>query len=59
VAGSDLKARPKGDSTKVALAARLRAETTLTVNWIAERLGMGARANLNHLLYRRRRSGAR
>ena len=59
VAGSDLKARPKGDSTKVALAARLRAETTLTVSWIAERLGMGARGYLNHLLYRQRRSGTK
>jgi REP element-mobilizing transposase RayT len=56
---ADLKARPKGDSTKVALAARLRAETTLTVSWIAERLGMGARGYLNHLLYRQRRSGTK
>ena len=31
----DLKARPKGDSVTVALAARLRAETTMTVVWIA------------------------
>jgi hypothetical protein len=43
----------------VALAARLRAETTLTVSWIAERLGMGARGYLNHLLYRKRRSGTK
>jgi hypothetical protein len=28
---ADLKTRPKGDSVKVALAARLRAETTMTV----------------------------
>ena len=34
-----------------------RAETTLTVGWIAERLGMGTRGHLNHLLYRRRKSG--
>lgn len=54
---AELKTRPKGDAAKVALAARLRAETTLTVRWIAERLGMGTRGHLNHLLYRRRKSG--
>lgn len=53
----DLKTRPKGDATKLALAARLRAETTMTVGWIAERLGMGSRGYLNHLLYRQRKSG--
>ena len=31
---------------KVALAARLRAETTMTVGWIAERLVMGTRGYL-------------
>jgi hypothetical protein len=41
----------------VALAARLRAETTMTVGWIAERLAMGTRGYLNHLLYRRRKLG--
>jgi hypothetical protein len=55
---ADLKTRPKGDSAKVVLAARLRAETTMTVGWIAERLAMGTRGYLNHLSYRRRkRSG--
>ena len=49
--------RPKGDEAKLALAARLRAETTLTVGWIAERLCMGTRGYLNHLLYRRRKTG--
>ena len=53
----ELPVRPKGDVAKVALAARLRAETTMTAQWIAERLGMGTRGHLNHLLYRRRRSG--
>jgi len=52
-----LRTRPKGDPAKVALAARLRAETTMTVGWIAERLGMGSRGYLNHLLYRQRQSG--
>ena len=43
---------------KVALAARLWAETTMTVRWIAERLAMGTRGDLNRLLYRLRRWGA-
>ena len=54
---ADLKTRTKGDSVKLALAARLRAETTMTVGWIAERLAMGTRGYLNHLLYRRRKLG--
>ena len=54
---ADLKTRPKGDSVKVALAARLRAETTMTVGWIAERLAMGTRGYLNHFLFRRRKLG--
>ena len=56
IIAAELKRRPKGDPVKVALAARLRAETTLTVGWIAERLGMGTRGHLNHLLYRRRKA---
>ena len=54
---AELKTLPKGDSVKVVLAARLRAETTMTVGWIAERLAMGTRGYLNHLLYRRRKLG--
>jgi hypothetical protein len=49
--------RTKGDPVKVALAAGWRAETTMTVGWIAERLAMGTRGYLNHLLYRRRKLG--
>jgi hypothetical protein len=54
---ADLKTRLKGDSVKLVLAARLRAETTMTVGWIAERLAMGTRGYLNHLLYRWRKLG--
>ena len=36
---------------------RLRAETTMTVGWIAERLAMGTQGYLNHLLYRQRKLG--
>ncbi len=42
---------------KVALAERLRAETAMTVGGIAERLAMGTRDYVNHLLYRRRKLG--
>jgi len=52
----ELRSRPKGAAEKVALAARLRAETTMTAAWIATRLDMGSRGYLNHLLYRRRKS---
>src|SRR3974390_107155 len=36
---------------KVQLAARLRAQTTVTLEWLAQRLGMGTRGRLAHLLY--------
>jgi len=52
----DLGRRAKGDAVKVALAARLRAETVMTVKWIAERLQMGAPGYVNHLLYRQRKA---
>jgi hypothetical protein len=42
---------------KVALAAHLRAETTMTAGWIAERLALGTRGCLNHLLFRQRKLG--
>ena len=51
----DLARRPKGDPAKVALAVRLRAETTMTVKWIAERLRMGSPGYASHLLYRHRK----
>jgi len=54
---ADLKTRPKGDSVKVALAARLRAETMMMVRWIADHMAMGTRDYLNHLVYRRRKLG--
>jgi len=50
----DLAAPRKGDSSKMAMAARLRRETTLTVRRIAEKLQAGrpegARANLHRCL---------
>ena len=41
----------KGHPFKIRLAALLRSETTVTVSWIAQRLSMGSRGHLAHLLY--------
>ncbi len=38
----ELAARRKGDREKVKIARRLRGETTMTLEWIAGRLNMGA-----------------
>ncbi len=50
-AEKELKSRRKGDPFKVALAAKLRGQTTATVGWIAEHLSMGTRGHLAHLLH--------
>jgi hypothetical protein len=57
--GEELARRAKGDGDKMAIAERLRAETTVPVSWIAERLAMGTRGYLNHLLHRRRKASGR
>jgi len=46
----ELKARGKGDWAKIALAARLRRETTVTVGAIADRLGLGTSKSANKRL---------
>jgi len=43
--------RRKGDPAKVKIALRLRRETTMTLAWIAQRLQMGTKTHLCHLLY--------
>jgi hypothetical protein len=48
--------RRKGDPAKLALARRLREETTMTLEWIAQRLSMGTKTHLAHLLYWERRN---
>jgi putative transposase len=53
--GKTLKEKPKGDKEKVKVAERLRRETTMTLEWIAERLRMGAKTHLSHLLYWQKR----
>lgn len=52
---ADLTLRRKGDPVKISIARRLRAETTVTLGWIANRLHMGTRTHLSHLLYWGRR----
>ena len=47
----DLRRRRKGDKTKVEIAQYLRANTSATIQWIAERLMMGTGGHLTHLLY--------
>jgi len=47
---SDLTRRRKGDRHKVKLARRLRAETTMSLAWIAERLRMGSWSYVSNLL---------
>jgi hypothetical protein len=41
----------KGDPRKIKVALRLRRETTMTLAWIADRLKMGTKTHLVHLLY--------
>ena len=55
VTEDQLTAWRKGHPFKAKLAAKLRAETTVTVSWIAQRLTMGTRGHLAHLLYRNAR----
>ena len=55
----DLAGRPKGDARRVKIAARLRRETTMTLEWIAERLGGGAATHVATLLQRDQRREAK
>lgn len=46
----ELTRRRKGDPEKVRIARRLRQETTMTLAWIAQRLGMGVWTYVSNLL---------
>ena len=46
----DLQRRRKGDKGKVAMARRLRKETTMSLKWIAQRLQMGSWTYVSNLL---------
>ena len=48
----ELGQRRRSDPVKLALAARLRRETTLTVGWIARRLALGTRKSAAAKLHR-------
>jgi hypothetical protein len=52
---SDLSKSQKGDPVKVKIASQLREQTVMTIEWIVNRLQMGTRTHLNHLLYWHRR----
>jgi REP element-mobilizing transposase RayT len=52
----ELKQRPKNDAGKMALAARLRRETTLTISDIAQRLHMGSRKSFSSKLHQWRKT---
>ena len=58
VAEDELKTWRKGHPYKMNLARRLRAGTTVSVGWVAERLHMGTRGHLAHLLCKTGRGGA-
>ena len=47
---ADLPRRRKGDKHKVQLALRLRAETTMSLTWIAARLQMGSWSHVSNLM---------
>ena len=51
----ELGARRRGDGAKLELAVKLRAETTMTLQWMAARLPMGTGASLSNLLSAQRR----
>ena len=49
-AKTELGARRKSDPQKVALARELRAQTTMSLKWIADRLAMGSWTHVSNLL---------
>jgi REP element-mobilizing transposase RayT len=51
-----LRQTGKGDERKVRLAARLRKETTMSLKWIAEHLGMGSWTHVSNLLVAQRKN---
>ena len=51
---AELKRQRKGARRKVRIARRLRAETTMTLGWIAERLRMGSASMVSHCLRQER-----
>jgi len=56
---SDLALRRKGDPVKMALARRLRVETTMPLKWICQRLAMGSWKAINRRLYEYRKTNSK
>jgi hypothetical protein len=56
VSEAQLAQWPKAHPFKIQVAAEMRVRTTVTVRWLAERLGMGTRGYLAHLLLLNARS---
>jgi len=54
--GAELARRRKGDPQKVQIAWRLRSQTTMTLEWIAQRLKMGTWTHVSNCLLRKRRA---
>jgi hypothetical protein len=52
----DLQTRRKGDKEKVAMAARLRRDPTMTMKWLAERLVLRSWTKVSNPLPARRRA---
>ena len=50
--GGELRDRRKSDPQKVRIATRSRPETTMTLEWIAQRLHVGAATHVASLLHR-------
>lgn len=55
---AELGRRRKGDPEKVEIASQLRARTTMTLKWIAQRLKMGAWAHVSNCLVQKRKKDA-
>jgi hypothetical protein len=54
---ADLSLRRKGDPEKVQMASELRAQSTMTLKWIAQRLKMGAWTHVSNCLVQKRKNG--
>jgi hypothetical protein len=52
---AELERRRKGDAEKVAMAWRLRQETTMSLKWIAQRLQMGTWTYVSNCLVQKRK----
>ena len=52
---AELARRRKGDPEKVEIASQLRAHTTMTLKWIAQRLKMGAWTHVSNCLVQKRK----